>query len=59
VRGLAAVQIAAGAAVMLVIAAFIEAFWSPSGVPASLKYVVGSGLWLVVFLYLMLAGREQ
>jgi len=59
VRGLEAVQIAAGAAVMLVIAALIEAFWSPSGVPASLKYAVGSGLWLVVFLYLMLAGREQ
>ena len=58
VRGLEAVQIAAGAAVMLLIAAFIEAFWSPLAVPAMLKYVVGSSLWLLVFCYLAFAGRE-
>ena len=59
VRGLDAVQIAAGATVMLVIAALIEAFWSPSGIPASVKYIVGGGLWTVVFLYLALAGRGK
>jgi uncharacterized membrane protein SpoIIM required for sporulation len=59
VRGLEAVQIACGAAVMLVVAALIEAFWSPSGVPAGVKYAVGAGLWLLVFLYLSLAGRGR
>ncbi|MCH7687418.1 MAG: stage II sporulation protein M [Planctomycetes bacterium] len=59
VRGLEAVQIAAGAAVMLMIAAVIEAFWSPSGVPSIWKYLVGTGLWLLVILYLALAGRGQ
>jgi hypothetical protein len=44
---------------MLGIAALIEAFWSPSGVPVMLKYVVGSGLWVLVFLYLGLAGRGE
>ncbi|MDF1742077.1 MAG: stage II sporulation protein M [Gimesia sp.] len=59
VRGLEAVQIAGGAAVMLVVAAFIEAFWSPSDIPNLVKYVVGSGLWLLVFLYLGLAGLQS
>lgn len=58
-RGLAAVQIAAGAAVMLLVAALIEAFWSPAAVPAMWKYVVGSGLWLLVILYLTFAGRNR
>ncbi|HUG93960.1 MAG TPA: stage II sporulation protein M [Planctomycetaceae bacterium] len=59
VRGLEAVKVAAGAAVMLLIAAVLEAFWSPSGVPSALKYVVGSGLWVLVILYLALAGRQE
>ncbi|MFK7776789.1 MAG: stage II sporulation protein M [Gimesia sp.] len=59
VRGLEAVQIAGGAAVMLVVAAFIEAFWSPSDIPIFVKYLVGSGLWLLVFLYLGLAGIQS
>lgn len=59
VRGLEAIQIAAGAAVMLGIAALIEAFWSPSGVPALWKYIVGTFLWILVFLYLGLAGRGR
>lgn len=60
VRGLEAVQIAGGAAVMLVIAAFIEAFWSPSAdIPSSVKYIVGSGLWLIVFIYLGFAGLQS
>ncbi|QDV53453.1 stage II sporulation protein M [Gimesia fumaroli] len=59
VRGLEAVQIAGGAAVMLVIAAFIEAFWSPSDIPSSVKYIVGSGLWLIVIFYLGFAGLQS
>lgn len=58
-RGLDAIKIATGAALMLVVAAIIEAFWSPAPLPATLKYVVGAGLWLLVFLYLALAGRER
>jgi uncharacterized membrane protein SpoIIM required for sporulation len=58
VRGLESVKVAAGAAVMLLIAALLEAFWSPAGVPSTAKYVVGSGLWLLVILYLALAGRQ-
>jgi uncharacterized membrane protein SpoIIM required for sporulation len=58
VRGLEAVQIAGGAAVMLVIAALIEAFWSPAPIPAIVKYVVGGGLWLTVAAYLAFAGRD-
>lgn len=59
VRGVEAVKIATGAAVMLLIAALIEAFWSPSGVPVTFKYVVGTALWVLVFLYLALAGRGE
>ncbi len=58
-RGREAVQIAFGAAVMLIVAAFIEAFWSPAPIPAIYKYVVGASMWLLVFLYLGFAGRNQ
>lgn len=57
--GLESVQIASGAGVMLMVAAVIEAFWSPSGVPSILKYIVGSALWVLVILYLSLSGRES
>ncbi|QDT93887.1 stage II sporulation protein M [Gimesia algae] len=59
VRGLEAVQIAGGAAAMLVVAAMIEAFWSPADIPNIVKYSVGSGLWLIVFLYLTFAGLQS
>jgi uncharacterized membrane protein SpoIIM required for sporulation len=58
VQGKDAVQIAGGAVVMLLIAAVIEAFWSPAAVPALLKYIVGALLWTLVALYLTLVGRE-
>lgn len=57
VRGLEAIRIACGAAVMLMIAALIEAFWSPSDVPNALKYSIGGLLWLLVIVYLTTAGR--
>ncbi|MDZ4686926.1 MAG: stage II sporulation protein M [Planctomycetaceae bacterium] len=59
VRGLEAVQLAGGAAVMLVIAALIEAFWSPAPIPAMVKYAVGGLLWCLVALYLLLSGGRR
>lgn len=59
VRGLEAVQLAGGAAAMLTIAALIEAFWSPAPIPAMWKYTVGTGLWVLVAVYLTLAGRQR
>ncbi|MBM82700.1 MAG: hypothetical protein CMJ78_19225 [Planctomycetaceae bacterium] len=55
-RGLDAVKIMCGAAVMLFIAALIEAYWSPSGVPATAKFAVGGMLWLLVYAYFGFAG---
>ncbi|MCG8313984.1 MAG: stage II sporulation protein M, partial [Pseudomonadales bacterium] len=49
-----------GVILFLLIAAFIEAFWSPAAsIPDSVKYGVGGGLWLFVLLYLVLAGRAR
>lgn len=53
-----AVVLVGGAAVMLLFAAVVEAFWSAGPVPAPVKYGVGAVGWLVVALYLTLAGRE-
>lgn len=57
VQGLEAVQIAAGAGAMLMVAAMIEAFWSPAPVPEAVKYSGAGLLWLLVILYLTLGGR--
>jgi uncharacterized membrane protein SpoIIM required for sporulation len=46
-----------GAAGMLLLAAAIEGFWSPSPAPAQLKWAVGALLLVLVFLYLLFAGR--
>jgi uncharacterized membrane protein SpoIIM required for sporulation len=48
-----------GAAVMLLVAAGIEAFWSSSTVPAPIKWVVAAFLGLLVALYFLLAGRTR
>jgi len=48
-----------GAGGMLVIAALIEAFWSPRPLPPELKYSVGAVLWALVALYLLFAGRRR
>lgn len=53
-----AVKIMYGAALFLVIAAFLEAFWSSSSLlPAQVKYGVGALLWLLVIIYCVFAGR--
>ncbi len=45
-----------GAAVMLLAAAAIEGFWSPSPAPAELKWAVGGVMMVLVTLYLGFAG---
>src|SRR5690606_12086581 len=53
-----AVRIMYGVILMLVIAAFIEAFWSSSGnLAIAVKYGVGGLLWLLVIVYFLAAGR--
>jgi uncharacterized membrane protein SpoIIM required for sporulation len=47
-----------GAALMLLIAAFIEGFWSPSAILAPVKWGVAVLLHLLVFAYLLFAGRS-
>lgn len=47
-----------GFTLMLLIAAAIEAFWSPSaGISSQVKYWVGGTLWLLVIAYFLFAGR--
>lgn len=51
-------SLAAGAAALTFLAAFIEAFWSPTrGVPVEIKYGVGVALWILTWGYLLLVGR--
>ncbi len=47
-----------GAAVMLAIAAAIEGFWSPSSLPARVKFVAAITLSILVSSYFVLAGRR-
>jgi len=55
----ASLPVIAGAAAMLVIAAAVEAFWSPRLLPPPVKFGVGAALWVAVGLWLGLAGRER
>jgi uncharacterized membrane protein SpoIIM required for sporulation len=48
-----------GAALMLLGAAAIEGFWSPSSVPPPVKWAFGAVLFLLVASYLALAGRPR
>ncbi len=57
--GKSAFRLTAGAALLLVVAAAIEAFWSSNqALPLMVKYGVGAACWLVVYCYLFLAGRH-
>ncbi|MCB9569125.1 MAG: stage II sporulation protein M [Myxococcales bacterium] len=47
-----------GAALMLLIAAMVEGFWSPSGAPPPLKWAVAAIFTILVAAYLALAGRR-
>ena len=53
-----AVQLVSGAAMMLLVAAFIEAFWSSSPVSVEIKYTIAVLLWGLVVLYLVGMGRN-
>ncbi len=55
-----AVKLMIGAAALLILAAFIEAFWSSTrSVAPVVKYGVGAALWVFLSLYLGLAGRRR
>jgi uncharacterized membrane protein SpoIIM required for sporulation len=53
-----ALPLVIGAGLMLLFAAFIEAFWSSSALPPSSKYSVAALLWVIVVLYLVFMGRS-
>jgi hypothetical protein len=49
-----------GGALMLVAAAFVEAFWSSTTwPPLILKYSVGAALWICIGLYFAMMGRNE
>lgn len=48
-----------GAFGLLFLAAFIEAFWSPRQLDPQIKYTVGVACWIILYLYLMFAGRRH
>ena len=48
-----------GMAVMLFIAAFIEAFWSPRTLTAGIKYGVSGFFWLLLTVYFLFSGRTH
>jgi len=49
-----------GVMLFLLIAAFIEAYWSSMTRPSpQTKYLVGAALWLLVVVYLVFAGRRR
>ena len=57
--GKSALPIIAGAALMLVLAAAVEAFWSSRHeFPSALRYYVGAAGWVLVLSYFILAGRQ-
>jgi uncharacterized membrane protein SpoIIM required for sporulation len=52
------IVIVAGAAVMLVMAAAVEGFWSASSAPRVVKIAIGGVLFVLVMTYIMVAGRN-
>ncbi|MET0612821.1 MAG: stage II sporulation protein M [Pseudomonas caspiana] len=56
----ASVQLIYGVILLLLIAAFIEAYWSSMTWPRpTIKYAVGAALWILVIAYLVFAGRTH
>ena len=47
-----------GAAAMLLVAAGIEGFWSPSSAPPPLKWAAAAVFWLAVIVYFVFGGRR-
>jgi len=49
-----------GSFLMLIVAAFIEAFWSSSqNIPATVKYLVGGICWLWILMYIFPRGKNE
>lgn len=58
--GAQSIRLVGGVIVFLLLAAFIEAYWSSMTFASpTIKYVVGAALWLLVLAYLLLAGRGE
>lgn len=47
-----------GVFALLLLAAFIEAFWSPRDFEPAVKYSVGAACWGLLYLYLLFGGRH-
>jgi uncharacterized membrane protein SpoIIM required for sporulation len=58
-RGLEAVRLIAGCAVLLVIAGIIEGFISPAPIHPAFKFGTAALTGLALYSYLLLAGRED
>ncbi len=58
-RGLDAIRLIAGCVPVLVVAAIIEGFISPSPLAPAVKVAVGITTGIALFAYLLLAGREK
>jgi len=58
-KGIEAIKIVIGSAVFLVVAGLFEGFISPSSLPAMVKVAVGVLSGIVMYGYLMLAGRRE
>ncbi|MFT4925290.1 MAG: putative membrane protein SpoIIM required for sporulation [Phenylobacterium sp.] len=57
---LKALNLLYGVILMLLMAAFLEAFWSSnSALPALVKYAIGTVLWLAIFGYFTFAGKTS
>lgn len=52
-----AIPLVMGAGLMLLAAAFIEAFWSASSLPNGIKYVASLILWITMIVYFVYVGR--
>ena len=58
IAGKTAIPLITGSAILLVIAAVIEAFWSSKHqIPIQIRYSVGAAGWLFLYLYFIFAGR--
>ncbi|MDR0389045.1 MAG: stage II sporulation protein M [Spirochaetaceae bacterium] len=58
--GKTAVPIIGGSALLLVIAAAIEAFWSSRhNIPVMVKYAAGTANWILLFAYFVFSGRKE
>lgn len=55
-----AIQLIYAAALLFLMAAFVEAFWSSQAIiPFKVKYVVGISLWILLIMYFVRVGRER